>query len=260
MLDSASMFSDCIVAIIQSLALFFQGFILVLLPALCLTNPIARSETCQDPENFELMLAKYQAEDTLSNILPLPVQQIIENLNRGASFSGTDTTEFEAMRGPDQLLYGNKTCPEALSAEHVRLEDRSTCPYYYVISNDPLRYPVAIAEARCKCMRCFDDSTGDNLCEPIYFPKTVLRRQNECINGIYQYKPETNYIQNGCVCAKRRFLVTSSSEASSTNQQSSSSTDHDHSDSQPDVNADQDDQNAAITPRVTPTSLPFTFH
>ena len=162
------------------------------------------------PDNFESMLAMYQAEDTLSVVLPLPVQQEIEILNRK-----TNAAVFEAgiIRGPEQLLYGDKTCSGSMTPDDdAPVQERSTCPYYYVISHDPLRYPVAIAEARCKCMYCLDDSTGDNLCEAVYFPKTVLRRQGGCVNGTYVYQPEMYYVQNACVCAKRRFAMSPTSE------------------------------------------------
>lgn len=195
---------------------------LALFPCLCLTHPVS-SEKCSEPENFDTILAMHQAEDTLSIILPLPVQREVEILNRRAhSDAGVAS---DVYRGPEQLLYGNKTCPISMAdSDNAPIEERSTCPYYYVISNDLFRYPVAIAEARCKCMYCFDDSTGDNLCEPVYFPKTILRRQKECLNGMYQYQPETYYVQNGCVCAKRRFVSTSTSGASGNDKNSQSQT------------------------------------
>ena len=156
------------------------------------------------PDDFDSLLATYQAKDTLSVILPLPLQQKLESLNRKP---GTGFVDISTIREPEQLLYGDKTCPGSLRTNgDAPIQERSTCPYYYVISHDPLRYPVAIAEARCKCMYCFDDSTGDNLCEAVYFPKTVLRQQG-CVNGTYVYHPETYYVQNACVCAKRRFAV-----------------------------------------------------
>lgn len=242
--------------------------VLVLLPAFCLAHPIS-TETCSEPDDFESMLAMYQAEDTLSIILPLPVQRDIELLNRRTH---SDIVEFEVFRGPEQLLYGNKTCPTSMSnTDSAPIEERSTCPYYYAISHDPLRYPVVIAEARCKCMKCFDDSTGDNLCEAVYFPKTVLRRQKECINGIYYYKPETYYVQNACVCAKRRFLLTSTPEASgNANDQPQSSTptsEEQHSDAQEerdsntgtDAEDDDETQNAATPTTGATTNYPFTF-
>ena len=198
----------------------------------------------------------HQAEDTLSIILPLPVQREVELLNRGAP-SGVGV-EYEVYRGPEQLLYGNKTCPTSMeNTDRASIEDRSTCPYYYVISNDPFRYPVAIAEARCKCMYCFDDSTGDNLCEPVYFPKTILRRQQECLNGIYEYQPETYYIQNGCVCAKRRFVLTSKQETSRNNTNQVGNAEEEG------TRTDTDDYEASLNATTmtngATTNLPVTF-
>ena len=174
-------------------------------PALYKTCPLSDNadEACREPENLESLLAMHELKETLSIILPLPVQRDIEYLKNGHRLDEDTNCKV------DRLIYGNKSCPESLS--HINsdsLEERSTCPYYYVISHDPTRYPGSIAEARCKCTYCMDDSTGENVCEPIYFPKIVLRKQ-DCVNGTYEYKPEAYYLQNGCTCAKRHFTTSS---------------------------------------------------
>ena len=176
---------------------------LVLFPAFYQTCPLSdkADEACQEPDNLESMLTMHELKETLSTILPLPVQRDIEYLRKGRRSDENVNSKVE------QLIYGTKSCPESLSHTNSdSLEERSTCPYYYVISYDPTRYPGFISEARCKCTNCMDDSTGENVCEPIYFPKIVLRQQ-DCVNGTYEYKPEAYYLQTGCTCAKRHFTM-----------------------------------------------------
>ena len=228
--------------------------ILGMFPVLYRTHPLT-NEICRHPENLESMLAMYEVTETLSTILPFPIQRDIEMLKRRPVSDKVKISQVEY--GPEQLIYGNKTCPETLlDTDSASLEERSTCPYYYIISHDPLRYPVVIAEARCKCMYCLDNSTGDNLCEPIFFPKTVLRRQNKCVDGIYEYKPEAYHLQNGCVCAKRRPL--SSARQTLYEDQRSDNEEESHKNTGADV-PDNERPNIVTSTEGSKAKFPFTF-
>ena len=101
-------------------------------------------------------------------------------------------------------LYTDSSCPTSLP-KSGNLQDRSTCPWYYVINHDQLRYPRDLAEARCRCSdKCVGDKSGLNLCHPVYYNFRVLRA-TACVNGLWQFEADWEYLSVGCTCAGRDF-------------------------------------------------------
>jgi len=95
-------------------------------------------------------------------------------------------------------LYGDRTCPTELPKTGDQ-EQRSTCPWYYVINHDENRFPADIAEARCRCERCIGGHTV-NQCERVFYHQRVLKRKGEK-DGMYRWEPAWEKIATGCTCA-----------------------------------------------------------
>jgi hypothetical protein len=175
-----------------------------------LKQTVVGHPVCREPDNIEQILADYQASDHMSFIMPPRLRAEMDRQNK---FQATQASS-SVYDVQEQLIYGQKQCPEMLaSGIDSPLEDRSTCPFYYVISHDPRRFPAAIAQARCKCRSCLDVAGGKsaNVCEPFYYPMKVLMKTG-CVDGVYQYEDATIQIQVGCMCAHRRMAVSGSGQ------------------------------------------------
>ena len=115
----------------------------------------------------------------------------------------------ESLNPHPQHLYGDMECPAAVS--HLRhgtnVDERSLCPWYYVINHDPDRFPYDLVEAECRCRRsCVgmppELGTG---CEKVYYNVPVLRNTHRCDDdGKYIYTEGWHRIAAGCVCAVTR--------------------------------------------------------
>lgn len=46
---------------------------------------------------------------------------------------------------------GNRQCTQTLKNDSENINERSLCPYYFLLNHDPNRYPSIINTARCRC-------------------------------------------------------------------------------------------------------------
>ena len=101
-------------------------------------------------------------------------------------------------------LYGNQDnshCDISHIEQQDALQDRSYCPWYNFISHNMDRYPHDLAEARCRC----DYGAGmgsETACEPVHYSIRVLRRTDQCVDGLYVYTPGWQSISVGCTTTR----------------------------------------------------------
>ncbi|XP_036365846.1 interleukin 17-like protein [Octopus sinensis] len=96
---------------------------------------------------------------------------------------------------------GDKTCPTSPSSSDI-IRERSTCPWYLNITHDSTVFPPSRTEAVCRCNGCFD-SDNNHECVMVYTPMTVLKRTDECVDGLYVYKPKVIEVATACACARK---------------------------------------------------------
>ena len=103
---------------------------------------------------------------------------------------------------PEVALMGNIPCNEDTKDFRFRSQlgtnERSLCRWYYVIQNDPLRYPRDITQARSKCGS--DDPSQD--CQVVVFYSRILYRTDVCVDGYYIYEPKWQEIILGYSSAR----------------------------------------------------------
>ncbi|KAK2144823.1 hypothetical protein LSH36_727g01016 [Paralvinella palmiformis] len=59
----------------------------------------------------------------------------------------------ESTNPQPQHLYGDMECPSGIAElrQGTNVDDRSLCPWYYIMNHDPDRYPYDLVEAECRC-------------------------------------------------------------------------------------------------------------
>ncbi|XP_014785380.1 interleukin 17-like protein [Octopus bimaculoides] len=82
----------------------------------------------------------------------------------------------------------------------------STCPWTIVYVNDSTVYPSNRAEAVCSCKTC-NGSSSIFQCVQVFTKAPVLKRTNQCIDGLYVFKPTEIDVPTACVCASVISLV-----------------------------------------------------
>ncbi|OWF44550.1 interleukin 17-like protein [Mizuhopecten yessoensis] len=84
----------------------------------------------------------------------------------------------------------------------------STCPTYMVKETVPTRIPSVIMHARCACDQCqISGLRGKNkqryMCEPLHRFLPVLKRQDVCVNGEYDYVIVQQRVAVSCHCVRK---------------------------------------------------------
>lgn len=84
--------------------------------------------------------------------------------------------------------------------------ERSSCPWYYVLEVDLNREPQTIAKARCSCKRCLEmsnsgyKSSKTSTCKEISYHMPVIRRK--CVERVFKYGIYLEEIAVGCTCQR----------------------------------------------------------
>ncbi|XP_060072546.1 interleukin 17-like protein [Ylistrum balloti] len=91
------------------------------------------------------------------------------------------------------------TCPKTTN---------STCPSYMVKETVPTRIPSVIMHTRCACDSCqISGIKGRNRlqyrCEPAHRFLPVLKRQDACVNGEYDYVIVQQRVAVSCHCVRK---------------------------------------------------------
>ncbi|XP_071487314.1 interleukin-17C-like [Diadema antillarum] len=113
-----------------------------------------------------------------------------------------ETSNFTTHR------YALTQCPRYfLSTLDTSMEERTLCPWRYVINNNPARLPRDIPYAQCECRECINPQTGDfsrdlDFCRPVIHEILVAKRTGECENGLYTYRRDVELIPVACVCSR----------------------------------------------------------
>ena len=104
----------------------------------------------------------------------------------------------------ESWLYGEND-PSYCDISHIErqdaLQDRSYCPWYNIQSHSEDIYPHDVAEARCRCE--YGAGMGaQTACEPVHYSIRVLRRTDECVDGLYVFTPGWHSITVGCTMTR----------------------------------------------------------
>lgn len=126
---------------------------------------------------------------------------------------GGVTETVKSSKSYKEMSNSDTGCPEKqmMANATATINERSICPWYYVLNKDPLRMPKMLMEARCKCHECLPIGvtvpSKQHQCELVYTTIQVLKRIEVCENGqdVYSFKQET--IATSCACAGKRFHV-----------------------------------------------------
>ncbi|XP_060072545.1 interleukin 17-like protein [Ylistrum balloti] len=118
-----------------------------------------------------------------------------------------EATDIDASSVYRSLLQGDTSCP--VPTGNGELEDPSTCPSYLVKEVDATRIPSTIVHAQCRCDSCQISGLRHKrrqqyACEPVYRFLPVLKRQNTCINGEYEYVLSQQKVAVACHCVRSR--------------------------------------------------------
>ena len=86
------------------------------------------------------------------------------------------------------------------------INQQSLCPWKYVVTHRPDRYPVYRVEVKCTCDTCTTWAKGVLAktvygCQPVYTTQPVLVRGACRADGRYQWIPKTEEVSVACVCA-----------------------------------------------------------
>ena len=143
------------------------------------------------------------------------------------SMTGQD---YKILPPSDQKAYlsGNKTCPNSQKSIEVDIDtplsSRSICPYFYVTTYDPRRYPATITEVECSCKNCVDYNglSQRNVCEPVYRNVLVISKTECNSNHEWQYELAVYKRKESCTCALPRQITSDVNE-----DESSSNTEND---------------------------------
>ncbi|XP_033757665.1 uncharacterized protein LOC117340025 [Pecten maximus] len=95
------------------------------------------------------------------------------------------------------------TCPR---------NSNSTCPFYMVKETVPTRIPSVLMHTRCACDQCqISGLRGRNkqryMCEPTHRYLPVLKRQNHCVNGEYDYVIVQQKVAVSCHCIRKPIMT-----------------------------------------------------
>lgn len=139
---------------------------------------------------------------------PPNLSSLYSSLDNGTSHD-IFTKATNVLRSSNHML---TNCPKSIPTSGD-VNDRSLCPWYYEINEDPMRYPAVIPEARCKCEYCLE-VTGKK-CENVNYNIRVLKRSSEICDadGYYQYKEVYVSIRVGCTCAGSAITTVPSTDA-----------------------------------------------
>ncbi|KAL3857114.1 hypothetical protein ACJMK2_011809 [Sinanodonta woodiana] len=156
--------------------------------------------TCQVPSNLSLQYdTLVQYNKTVNFFFP-------PSLADGQATCNWDITKT----AHDSLTYGTTTCPsETMKGADIPVYARSTCPWYYVASHDPQRYPSTYITAKPRCVTCIG-SKGDLDCIPIT-QNVEYMQQVECVSGLYRYEKRSMEIAVGYTCGGRKTVNNTSS-------------------------------------------------
>lgn len=102
--------------------------------------------------------------------------------------------------------FGDTPCK--IKVEHGSpLNERSLCPWHYVINTDHNRYPVTLQEAVCNCGdgACAD---GPGHCEHVTYKVRVFQNKGCDSKGNYKFTFSWYPLSVGCACALNATTTT----------------------------------------------------
>ena len=113
------------------------------------------------------------------------------------------------------LMAGHRYCPTIVNSKSRNNMESSTCPWYLELTYDINRYPMYLANARCRCEHCvgmgiYVMGDAETKCKEIIVKVKVIRRKetpegmplcNE--NGTAVYTDTWEDIAVGCTCTIR---------------------------------------------------------
>ncbi|XP_029642177.1 interleukin 17-like protein [Octopus sinensis] len=111
---------------------------------------------------------------------------------------------------PNQTLFFSRTPKFPMGSKKINLivpnnetkvlSKISTCPWTIVDVNDSTVYPSLRSEAVCRFKKC-NGSSPTHQCVQVFTKTPVLKRTNQCVDGLYVFKPTEIDVPTACVCA-----------------------------------------------------------
>ena len=113
------------------------------------------------------------------------------------------------------LMAGHRYCPKTVNSKSRNSMEASTCPWYLELTYDINRYPMYLANARCRCDHCVGMETfvmgdAETKCKELIVKVKVIRREVTSAgtprcdsNGTAVYTDTWADIAVGCTCTIR---------------------------------------------------------
>ncbi|XP_014769323.2 interleukin 17-like protein [Octopus bimaculoides] len=112
--------------------------------------------------------------------------------------------EMVSANKKQNLIVGDMDCPTSASVDDIK--EHSSCPWFSTTTQDSTVFPSSRTEVICRCRDCLD-SDNNHQCVTVYTKQFVLNRTDECIDGMYVYKPAVIDVASSCICADKVDVI-----------------------------------------------------
>ena len=161
-------------------------------------NKTFNQRTCQDPVPEErskyLLEMTYLFKDTAGILDLAPIKSIYSSIIQNK------VVESESPLKSEERV----DCTDSLDL--FKLSDFKLCPSHQVLKIRENIYPSIKTETKCNCERCLQlgDVKDDVIykCQPVIQLVPALMRTNECIDGVYRWKPVLEKNAVACICSQ----------------------------------------------------------
>lgn len=162
-----------------------------------------KTENCMDPSPEQrskyLLEMNYLFKDTAGILNLTPIKEIYSSIIRDE----VEETEIPLKSEERQ------ECMENLDL--LRPSDFKLCPSHQVLKIRENMYPSMKSETKCNCEKCLQlgDVTDDVVykCQPVKILVPALIRTDECIDGLYRWKPILEKNSVACICGQANARI-----------------------------------------------------
>ena len=185
-------------------------------------QPIWSKTLCKDPSDYylERLLSEYNnyffkyEQNTFKKIQNKFFSSFNYNNNDDYDYNYDSSTskEIDNVYSTDTIRThtDNSQCFKHLRNRTV-LNQKSMCPWKYVILKRNDIFPKMIVHVKCTCERCSSGHSKNFFnkykCFPLFKNLPILRKGQCGTDGYYEWRPDTEKINIACICATQaRFI------------------------------------------------------